>query len=284
MGDYLRPKTLTAALKALAERPRVVVAGGTDHYPARVDRRPDEDILDITAIKPLRLFEDKGDHWRVGALVTWSDVLDAELPPYLDGLKRAAREIGGRQIQNAATVIGNICNASPAADGAPVLLSLDAAVEITSASGREVMPLANFLKGNRMTALGPNQLVTALVIPRPRGPAAGDFVKLGARRYLVISIVSVAAAIETDIKKRIRKARIAVGSAAPTALRLPALEAVLAGKECGPAIADLALSDHFASLSPIDDIRASADYRRQAAFTLTRRLLARLGKTLGAKS
>lgn len=284
MGDYLRPKTLAAALQALAEKPRVVLAGGTDHFPTRVGHGTDEDILDLTAVKPLRLFEDKGDHWRIGALVTWSDAIETELPPYLDGLKLAGREIGGRQIQNTATLVGNICNASPAADGAPILLALDAAVEITSASSKEVMPLADFLRGNRATALRPDQLVTAIVIPRPRGPSASDFIKLGARQYLVISIVSVAAAIEVDMRKRIRKARIAVGSCAPTARGLPALEAELIGEECGARIADLVEAEHLSVLSPIDDVRASAGYRRDAALTLARRLLARLGRRLGAKS
>jgi CO/xanthine dehydrogenase FAD-binding subunit len=281
MGEYLRPKTLTAALEALAERPLRVLAGGTDHYPARLGGQPDEDLLDITAIKPLRLIEDKGDHWRIGALATWSEVLDADLPPLFDGLKAAAREIGGRQIQNAATVAGNLCNASPAADGAPCLLSLDAAVELTSRAGKVVVPLANFLRGNRDTVRKPDQLMTAIVVPRPKGEAAGAFVKLGARAYLVISIVSVAAAFEIDMRRRLRVARVAIGSCAPTALRLPALEQALRGKACDGALAEVPAPSHFEALAPIDDVRASAAYRRDAAITLTRRLLGELGAGLG---
>jgi CO/xanthine dehydrogenase FAD-binding subunit len=283
MGDYLRPKTLTAALEALAERPLRVLAGGTDYYPARQVAPSDEDILDITAIAALKRIEDKGDHWRIGALATWSDAIAADLPPLFDGLKAAAREIGGRQIQNAATIAGNLCNASPAADGAPCLLALDAAVELASRTSKAVVPLAKFLRGNRDTLRRADQLVTAIVVPRPNGAAAGGFVKLGARAYLVISIVSVAAVLEVDLRRRLRGARIAVGSCAPTALRLPELEKALIGRPCDGALADAPAPAHFAALAPIDDLRASAAYRRDAAATLTRRLLGDLGRRLGAE-
>src|ERR1700704_3379693 len=135
MGEYLRPDGLSEALAAL-RRPLVVLAGGTDFYPARVGRAIDEDVLDITAIASLRGISAGAEGWRLGATTTWSELLDADLPPLFDGLKQAAREVGGRQIQNAGTLAGNLCNASPAADGVPCLLALDADIEIAGPAGR----------------------------------------------------------------------------------------------------------------------------------------------------
>ena len=119
----------TEALTALA-RPHVVLAGGTDFYPARVGRAIGEDVLDIGGIAILRGISADRAGWRLGATTTWSELIEADLPPLFDGLKQAAREVGGRQIQNAGTLAGNLCNASPAADGVPCLLALDAEIEI----------------------------------------------------------------------------------------------------------------------------------------------------------
>ena len=107
-----------------------MLAGGTDFYPARVGRAIDEDVLDIGGIDVLRGITAGPAGWRLGATTTWSELLEADLPPLFDGLKQAAREVGGRQIQNAGTFAGNLCNASPAADGVPALLALDAEVEL----------------------------------------------------------------------------------------------------------------------------------------------------------
>src|SRR4249920_1561192 len=122
---FLRPTDLSAALTALKGRPWAVLAGGTDFYPARVGRPLPDAILDITALAGLRGVREEAAAYRIGALTTWSEVLAAPLPSAFDGLKRAAREIGGRQVQNAATLAGNVCNASPAADGIPALLALE---------------------------------------------------------------------------------------------------------------------------------------------------------------
>src|SRR5262245_15472266 len=186
MGVYLRPRRLDEALSALA-RPHSVLAGGTDFYPARVGRAIDEDVLDIGAIAALRGITANAKGWRIGATTTWSELIEAELPPLFDGLKQAAREVGGRQIQNAGTIAGNICNASPAADGVPCLLALDAEVEIAGPAVRR-LPLRQFITGVRRTALAPGEIVIALHVPRPSRDARSAFVKLGARRYLVISI------------------------------------------------------------------------------------------------
>ena len=277
MGRYIRPTTIDRAVQALAGRPLSIVAGGTDIYPAHVGRPLDGDYLDLSGIEDLDGITDAGVCWHIGANVTWAALLEAELPPLFDGLKAAAREIGGWQVQQAATLVGNICNASPAADGVPALLSMDAALEIRSARGARQIPVSEFVLGNRRTALLPGEMVRAIRIPKPAGDAVSAFMKLGARHYLIISIVAVAGVLETDGEGRVQAARLTVGACSEVAMRLPDLEQALNGQPLAPDLARLVRPDHFAALRPIDDLRGSADYRRQSARVLTGRLLSRLG-------
>ncbi len=275
MASYLRPRDLDSALRALAAAPHVVLAGGTDHYPARVGRPSDEDVLDITGIASLQRIEQTDAGWRIPALCTWSDLLGAELPPLFDGLKAAAREVGGVQIQNAGTLCGNLCNASPAADGVPNLFALGAVVELASLSGTRRIHVEEFVLGNRRTARRPDELVVALHVLRPRGDARSTFLKLGARRYLVISIAMVAGMVEWR-DGRVATARLALGACAPVARRLRRLEDRLVGVEARR-IADLEVAAcDLEGIAPIDDVRGTAAYRRDAGTTLVRRLLAEL--------
>ena len=271
MADYLRPTSLNEALQALA-RPWTVLAGGTDFYPARVGRAIDDNVLDITAIAALRGIVAGPDGWRLGATTTWSELIEAELPPLFDGLKQAAREVGGRQIQNVGTLAGNLCNASPAADGVPPLLALDAEVELAGRAGVRRLAVSAFITGNRRTVLAPGELLVALHVPKPGRLARSAFLKLGARRYLVISIAMAAATLEIEAD-RIVSARIAVGACSAVAQRLPALEAALAGAPLDRRLADRVEAAQLAPLSPIDDVRGSAGYRSDAVVTLLRRLL-----------
>ena len=269
MGDYFRPSRLEEALSALA-RPHSVLAGGTDFYPARVGRTIDEDILDISAIDVLRGISTTATGWRLGATTSWRELIEADLPPLFDGLKQAAREVGGRQIQNAGTLAGNLCNASPAADGVPGLLALGAEVEIASRAKTRRLPLEQFITGVRRTDLRPGELVVALHVARPAHSARSAFLKLGARRYLVISIAMAAATLEIA-EGRIAVARIAVGACSAVAQRLTALEAALAGAPLDRHLADRVDPTHLEPLAPIDDVRGSAGYRRDAVLVLLRR-------------
>jgi len=277
MAGYLRPGNLAKALAALGDRVPAVLAGGTDFYPARLGRPPTEDVLDITGLEELRRIEITPGQVRIGACVTWSELLQADLPRAFDGLKLAAREIGGIQIQNTATLAGNVCNASPAADGIPNLVALDAEVELTSLEGRRLVPIGAFVTGNRKTCRRPDELVTALVVPCAATEARSDFVKLGARKYLVISIVMIASVIEIR-EKRVERARIAIGACSAIACRLPALEVELARRPLDCCLAEAVRAEHLSPLTPIDDLRASAAYRRSAALVLLRRSLTRLGQ------
>jgi CO/xanthine dehydrogenase FAD-binding subunit len=283
MGAYLRPADLDAALGALAApaptgAPWVVVAGATDHYPARVGRLPREDVLDVTAIAGLRGIEPVDGGWRIGALTTWTDLAEAELPPLFGGLRAAALAIGGLQIQARATLAGNVCNASPAADGVPNLLALDAAVELSSAAGPRRVPISGFVTGNRRTVRRPDELVTGLFVPAPLTGTRvrSTFEKLGSRAYLVISIAMVAAVVEVGVDGRIARARLAVGACSEVAQRLTGLEADLAGRPASPETAAIVGAAHLDALSPIDDVRGTAAYRRDAAVVLVRRALERM--------
>jgi len=276
MPLYLRPDSLDDALGALAARPLTVVSGGTDFYPARVGRPLDDDVMDISRLAGLRGISDTGSGWRIGALTTWTDVIERPLPALFDALKQVAREVGGMQIQNRGTVAGNLCNASPAADGVPPLMAMDATVELASSSGTRVLPLDAFITGNRRTARRADEIVTAILVPKPAGAASSAFLKLGARRYLVISIAMVAAVAERAEDGTAAAVRIAVGSCSEVARRLPALEAALTGRDI-TRLGEAVEPGHLAPLSPIDDVRGSGAYRRDAALTLVRRALDALG-------
>ncbi|WP_028795880.1 FAD binding domain-containing protein [Thalassobaculum salexigens] len=277
MSRYLRPRDLDEALRTLADGGWTVLAGGTDHYPARVTHDTGEDILDVTALDALQGIGRTGAGLRIGAAATWRSVIDAELPAACDGLKAAAREIGGAQIQNRGTIGGNLCNASPAADGVPALLSLDAEVELVSAGGTRRLPLDRFVLGNRKTALEPGELLAAVHLPEAALDGAGRFLKLGARRYLVISIVMVAGTMRLAADGTIAGTRLAVGACTAAALRLGALETALVGLSPKEA-ADRLDDGHLAALAPIADVRGDAPYRMDTARTLVRRCLADLAE------
>jgi CO/xanthine dehydrogenase FAD-binding subunit len=276
MGLYLRPTELAVALAALAERPFTVLAGGTDVFPAQVGKPLAGDILDLSKIEGLRGISECDDHFRLGATTTWSDLIAAPLPDWFDGAKSAAREVGGVQIQNAGTIAGNLCNASPAADGIPAFLSLDASVELASRDHRRVLPLCDFVLGNRRTARTPHEIVAAVLVPKPCHPARAGFAKLGARKYLVISIVMVGAMVEIDAGC-VAAARIAVGACSPVARRLPTLEQRLVGASIARHLSDLVEPEDIRSLAPIDDARGTVAYRLDAARTMVGRLLDALG-------
>ncbi|MFP4275016.1 MAG: FAD binding domain-containing protein, partial [Paracoccaceae bacterium] len=208
MARYLRPRSLPEALAALQAHPGLrILAGGTDVYPALGAAASQADLLDITGLTALRDVAHGPDGLRIGALATWTDLQRADLPACYRALQEAGRELGSPQIQNTATVAGNVCNASPAADGTVALMALGAEVEIAGPAGTRRLPLADFVTGVRRVALAPAELVTALHLPPLAGRSA--FGKLGARKYLVISIVMVAAHVVPDASGRIARAAIA---------------------------------------------------------------------------
>ncbi len=270
---YFRPSSLQDALNVLADTRATILAGGTDVFPALGDRALSGPVLDISALEEIKSIQTSAEHILLGARTTWSELLAAPLPRGFDGLKAAAREIGSVQIQNTATIAGNLCNASPAADGVAALLALDAEVILASRSTSRTLPLGEFILGNRKTARRPDELLTCIRVPRRVENAISIFLKLGARRYLVISIVMVATNLVLDADGTIREALISVGSCSPTALRLSELERALVGNSVRSGLRQIVKLEHMAHLSPIDDVRATAAYRRDAARILVERAL-----------
>jgi CO/xanthine dehydrogenase FAD-binding subunit len=229
-------------------------------------------VLDLTGIAGL-CGVTLGQDLRIGAATSWADIASASLPPALLALQQAARVVGGRQVQVAGTLGGNLCNASPAADGVPALLVLDAEVELQSLAGPRRMALAEFLLGPRRTALQQGEVLSAVIVPRSALAGQSAFVKLGARSHLVISIAMAAARIVVD-GNRVAAAAVAVGACSAVARRLPALEAALIGVPAAEAAQRVRAAEVEAVLSPIDDVRATASYRAVAAVELVRRAVA----------
>ena len=271
---YATPTTLAEALELMVEPDMTAIAGGTDFYPGRVGNLQEGPVLDLGGLSELRGIEVSATQIRIGALTTWSEIAGKDLPDGCRALQQAAVTVGGWQIQNVGTIGGNLCNSSPAADGVPPLLVVDAAVDLASASGVRQMPLQDFLLDYRRTALRPDELLTAVTIPRHGAEGRSWFLKLGSRRYLVISVVMVGARLVAAGDGTITEARVAVGACSPVARRLVALERDLVGVdvEAASAVVD---DRHLEMLTPIEDVRASAGYRRDAARVLVQRALDR---------
>lgn len=265
---YARPRSIEEAALAMASPGALALCGGTDVYPAHAGKPLTRPVVDLSGIAELKGIAETAEGFRFGAATTWSMIVNATLPPAFDGLKAAAGEVGSLQIQNRGSIGGNLCNASPAADGVPPLLALDARVELASQQGWRVLSLSDFITGYRRTALGQGEIVTAVIVPKPAARASSAFVKLGARRYLVISILMAAAVVETDEAGRIIKAAVAVGAASPVAQRLPELERDIQKLASGARPSSIIKGRHLAALSPISDVRASEDYRREAAIAV----------------
>jgi CO/xanthine dehydrogenase FAD-binding subunit len=270
---YVRPRSLVDAVPLLASGDWVLLAGGTDYFPGLREGSPEGKILDLTGIEEMRGVKEDQDHWRIGALTTWTDIIATDFPCAFDALKQAAREVGSAQIQNRATIAGNLCNASPAADGVPPLMVLDAEVSLMSSAGERRLGLGAFIQGNRTTALMPGEIVTEILIPKMSSVGASNFMKLGAREYLVISIAMAASRLSVDRHGNIEAAAICVGACSAVARRLSQLEEKLIGRPATPEILETLTGEDVSTLTPIDDIRAPAEYRVEGALELVRRTL-----------
>lgn len=267
MPAFARPTDMTEVL-ALAAGGYRVLAGGTDLYPS-AGWGLAGNVLDVTDVAAMRGIS-VGNGLRIGANTTWTEIAETALPPALRALQQAALQVGGRQIQNVATIGGNICNASPAADGIPPLLALLAEVELASQAGTRRISLEQCLFGPRKLALVPGEVLVAFHIPKVALKGRSAFLKLGARSHLVISIAMAAVRLVIQDGK-ITDASAAIGACGPIARRLPELEHTLIGQTSGSVAIDATLVR--SALSPINDIRATADYRADAAVTLLRRLI-----------
>jgi carbon-monoxide dehydrogenase medium subunit len=267
---YLKPRTLEEAIELLTKiRGSRVLAGGTDLLvDLKTGRVSAEALVDIGAIRELRGVEDLGDRIRIGAAtrlqeIVESDVVARELPL----LRNAVESMGSWQIRNLATVGGNLCNASPAADTAPPLLAYEAELVIVGPRGTRVVPITKFFTGYRRTALGEGEILKEIVIGK-RAWSGWSYIKLGRRSSFTLSIVSVAVLTSTR-GGVLEDVRIALGSVAPTPIRAYRAEEYLRGREVSLEVLERAAEIAREEVSPIDDVRASAWYRREMVYRLT---------------
>lgn len=263
---YLQPQSLDEALLLLAEHGGAarVVAGGTDLV-VELSRgiRPTSTLIDITRVSDLRGISERDGGFCLGALTTHNDVVgSASCRARLTPLAEACWEVGAPQIRSRGTLAGNLVTASPANDTITPLIALGAEVALISVRGERTVPLRDFYLGVRRTVLAPDELVRAIPVPAMLPTQRGRFVKLGLRRAQAISVIDLAIILTLD-QGRVADARIALGSLAPTIVRAEAAEAALAGQELSPEVCRRAGDLAEAAASPIDDVRATAPYRRQ---------------------
>ena len=272
--DFVQARDQGEALERLAE-PTVVVplAGGTNLM-VNLKRAPlDADLLvDLSRIASLKSISEDDDTWCLGSGVTFAQLLEWRPGGVVEALMRPmAAAFAGPLIRNLATVGGNICDASPAADLSPPLLALDARVKLERAGGSSrLLPLEEFFHGVRRTALQSDELLTSIELPRPDTADRAFYYKLGKRKADAISIVSIAIVLGRESDK-VNHLRIALGAVAPVAMRAHKAEAALLGGVLSERTIAVAASAAAAETSPIDDFRASAAYRRRMVEVLVRR-------------
>lgn len=269
--EYHRPRSLEEAWGLLESQPDArLVAGGTDVFVRlREGRYHPPALVSLRRVESLRRIE-PGREWTIGAGVTVAELLEhEELSATFPVVAEAGRRLGSVQIRSAATVGGNLCNASPCADLAPPLLVLEARARLASAAGEREVPLAEFFLGPRRSALRPGELLTALVVEVPPVGARATFLKQG-RVRMDIALASVAVRLDLE-GRRCAAARVAAGSLAPTPTRLPEVESLLEGTELGEDALARAREAAEREVRPITDVRASADYRRHLAGALVAR-------------
>jgi CO/xanthine dehydrogenase FAD-binding subunit len=268
---YYRPDKINEALDSLSREKLTIAAGCTDLLPSTQQDNLGDNILDISGIKSLRNIDFENGFRRIGSGVTWTDIVENNnLPNCYDMLKECSLQIGSQQIQNLGTIGGNLCNASPAADGVPCLLSLDASIELLSLNGKRVLKLEDFIKGSRKTELQNNEILSAILIPKEAEIGRSSFLKLGARKYLVISIAMIACKLNLE-KDIISDIAISVGSCSAVAKRIKSLENLLIGKSIKDELTTIILNYNYKNyLSPINDIRGTNTYRLKASKVLVK--------------
>jgi CO/xanthine dehydrogenase FAD-binding subunit len=267
------PSSLVEAFSILAAAPHRPIAGGTDLMVQITGElgEPPARVLDLWRLEELRGIAMRGDAVELGALTTYTDIRRSPIcREHLPALVEAAGTVGAAQIQNRGTLGGNVMNASPAGDTLPVLLALDAVLVVGGAGGEREVPAAGFWPSYRQTAARPDELLL-----RVRIPLGSDreqrFRKVGTRRAQAISKVVVATAWRGG--DGWRDVRIALGSVAATPIRVAAAEAALEGRERTRASVEAAVDALGAAIHPIDDVRSTASYRREAARRVVHRLL-----------
>ncbi len=276
--DYFAPRTVDEAVNLLAQAgpDGRVMAGGTDLlvkirfrviHPAAI-----VGLKKIEGLERISFSRNKG--LTIGATALLADVAaSSPVRRYYPGVAQAADQTANVQVRNMGTVVGNLCNASPSADNAPTLLALGARVRITGPGGQRSMSLEDFFRGPGMTALEPGEIVTAVTVPLPPPRSATAYLSLSARAKLDCSAVGVGVMLALDDRDRCKDLRIFVGACAPIPVRAGGAEQVLIGEKLTDSTVEQAALEAAKATQPIDDVRASADYRYKMATVLTIRAI-----------
>ncbi|MDR3237773.1 MAG: xanthine dehydrogenase family protein subunit M [Spirochaetia bacterium] len=275
--EYLQPDSLEEVLSLMsANREKAkIAAGGTDLI-VQLRRReiPTPDyVLDIKKISLLKNLTADQQGLKIGALVPIAEIAASEsVKKNFQALAQSSINIASPQIRNRATFTGNICNAVPSADSAPPLLVLDASVKLKSVKGERSVPIAEFFTGVRKTAISPDEIVTEIFVPQPASGAKSIYHKHSQRHSMDLALVG-AAVYSIKEGDTCREIRIALGAVAPTPMRAAKAEKILSGHKVTQQLIDEAAHSAAAECSPIDDHRASAEYRRDMVQVLVRRAL-----------
>ncbi len=280
MTAYLRPTddAHAIALRA-AHADYLVLAGGTDLLVAAHHKPVPVGILDIAG--RFAGISVDADAARIGAGTTWRAIATSpELAATWPILPAAAREVGALQIQTRGTIGGNLATSSPVGDGLPVLLALDATIHLASVRGARAVPYRAFCTGYRTTALGADELITAVTVPRPAPGTYLGWRKVGTRAAQSISKVMAACALEL-VDGRIAAARFGVGAVAATPIRAAAAEAAATGQPPTAATAAAVAAALRHDITPIDDVRSTAAYRLEVAGNLLARFVTNAGRAQG---
>ncbi len=276
--EYLIPKTLEEALSVLKNQKESVkvFAGGTDLIPQMKRREISipKIVIDLKGLEGLeRVTYDESSGLSIGPLTTISALAQSSVvAQHFPSLFQAASSIGSPQVRNRGTFVGNVCTAVPSADSAPALLTLEATVRIKGLGKERTVPINQFFTGPRKTVLKPDEILVEISVPTPARSSRGVYLKLSPRHSMDLAIVGVA--VNGVSEKGICKdVKIALGAVAPTPIRAPMAEEMLKGQRITPELVDEAARNAITQCSPIDDHRASQEYRCDMIYAMTRRAL-----------
>ncbi|MBQ9059783.1 MAG: xanthine dehydrogenase family protein subunit M [Firmicutes bacterium] len=282
--DYVKVNSLEEASKLAAEKgdKAVLMAGGTDvilliHGKAI----PADTVIDIKGIPGLEEIKYvEGEGMYIGALCKLYDIQNSEIvKEKMPALADAARYVASPQIRRKGTMVGNICNASPSADTASILVAMNAVVKVYSAAGEKDIPIDDFFKGVKKTALQPGDVVTGIFVPDLKSGEGSAYFKHSVRKAMDLAIIGVGAKISMDGSK-IADARVCMGGVGITPLRAKNAEQILIGKEITDELLEEAGVAASQECSPISDVRASAEYRTDMIRVYTKRAVKKAVETL----
>ena len=276
--EYVLPKTIDEAMSILAKNKGKarLLAGGTDLIPQLKSREVEAPafVVDLKGVPGLdKISYDKKTGLKIGALATISAIAQsAAIKENYPSLAQAAMSMASPQVRNRGTFVGNICSAVPSADSVPALLALGASLKIKGPKEERVVALEKFFKGPRKTVLKVGELVTEILVPKPVPNTRQVYLKLSPRHAMDLAVVGVAAAgrCENGVCKEVK---IGLGAVAPTPVRAPMAEKMLQGKKVTKELIEDAARNAITQCSPIDDHRASQEYRCDMVYVMTRRAL-----------